>query len=123
MTNPYDASTGGFPELHRLKPLCRRCGETCDCCKDELARLKGELRIKTAYVDRAPFCGDCRDKVAGLPCLRCENQRLKAELAEANADADLLAKYVDWRNGDGHMSADDRIKAHNTAAARVKGCA
>ena len=45
-----------------------------------LAKTKRILEIERN--SRHEFCPDCRDKVRGEPCLRCQRQRLEAELAK-----------------------------------------
>ncbi len=56
--------------------------------ESEIERLKKEnkiLEMKSRGSLANNLCPDCRDKIAGMPCLRCNVQRLEQQLTEADS--------------------------------------
>ena len=69
----------------------------------EVERLKKEnkiLEMKSRGSLANNLCPDCRDKISGMPCLRCTVQRLKQLLAEA--DSFLIELESEWGDLYGH---------------------
>jgi len=79
------------PQTDASEPQADLCGG--GDTQDELTRLRAENErlqrevsklnrkdeLRKRYSENLPFCPDHRDKVKGLPCRECENERLRKQ--------------------------------------------
>ncbi len=107
MTNPTPNTTVTPERLAELRGYCNHFEHVTvesrvvtdlitalEAERAKVQRLERKHQIKSEYCEKYhAYCPDCRDKLEPDHCMRCENQKLKAENERLR---DALQDYLYW---------------------------
>lgn len=71
--------------------------QRANALENDVRRLRKEVDLRKSFMNRLPLCPNCRDKVAGEPCLKCQIDRLLDERKRARKEIRQVLDYRDLR--------------------------